>query len=70
MAGHWEQRNVDWWETNVINCSLCGQMIPRDILVVDEGGEKRLFCGPECERLYHEYWLPKYGRARKDASSS
>jgi ribosomal protein L24E len=70
MAGHWEQRNVDWWETNVINCSLCGQMIPRDILVVDQGGEKWLFCGPECERLYHEYWLPKYGRAQKDASSS
>lgn len=59
--GGWEKRNVSWWETNVINCSLCGQMIPRDIWVVDEDGQKRLFCGPECERLYREYWLPKYG---------
>jgi ribosomal protein L24E len=59
--GHWEKRNVEWWETNVINCSLCGQMIPRDIWVVEEDGEKRLFCSEECERLYREYWLPKYG---------
>ena len=59
--GRWEKRNVSWWETNVINCSLCGQMIPRDIWVVEEDGQKRLFCGPECERLYREYWLPKYG---------
>ena len=68
--GRWEKRNVSWWETNVINCSLCGQMIPRDIWVVDEGGERRLFCSPECERLYREYWLPKYGAQREAGTPS
>ena len=58
MGGHWEQRTVDWWETNVINCSLCGQMIPREVWVSDEGLR---FCGERCEGLYRSYWLPRYG---------
>ena len=61
MAGRWARRDADWWETTVVNCSLCGQMIPRDAWLVEEGGEARVFCGPECERLYRDYWLPKYG---------
>jgi len=69
-VGGWEKRNVSWWETNVINCSLCGQMIPRDIWVVEEDGQKRLFCGPECERLYREYWLPKYGAQQEAKPAS
>jgi len=67
MAGHWEQRNADWWDTSVLNCSLCGQMIPRDIWVVEAASETRLFCGPDCERLYQDYWLPKYGATQRDA---
>ena len=67
--GHWEKRNVEWWETNVINCSLCGQMIPRDIWVLEEAGERRLFCSEQCERLYRDYWLPTYGDSQKSHSS-
>ena len=67
MAGRWARRETDWWETNVLNCSLCGQMIPRDAWLVEEAGETRVFCGPECERLYRDYWLPKYGPTRSAA---
>ena len=49
--GHWENRNVEWRETGVINCSLCGQMIPCDIWVVEEAGVRRPLCGEEGERL-------------------
>jgi hypothetical protein len=68
MKGRWEPHHVEWWETNVINCSLCGQMIPRDLWVVEEGGDRRVFCGPDCEDLYRTYWLPKYGEIRKNPS--
>src|SRR5262249_27689953 len=57
VAG-WQARAVSWWETNVANCSLCGQMIPRDVWVSDEG---LIFCSPACERLYRSYWVPTYG---------
>ena len=57
MAG-WRAREVSWWETNVANCSLCGQMIPRDLWVSDEG---LIFCDAACEGLYRSYWVPTYG---------
>jgi hypothetical protein len=49
---------VAWWETNVIHCAFCGQMIPRDVWRSDEGLG---FCNTECEGLYRTYWVPKYG---------
>jgi hypothetical protein len=58
---HWERREHAWWETNVVNCSLCGQMIPRDIWLSDAGLE---FCSAECEQLYRRYWEPTYGPRR------
>jgi hypothetical protein len=58
---HWQKRVISWWETSVVNCSLCGQMIPRDIWVSEEGLE---FCGADCEQLYHRYWVPTYGPRR------
>jgi hypothetical protein len=57
-VGHWERRDVAWWETNVIHCAFCGQMIPRDVWRSDEGLG---FCNTECEGLYRTYWVPKYG---------
>ena len=56
--GEWVTRTVPWWETNVVHCALCGQMIPKAVWVSEEGLE---FCGAACERLYHDYWIPRYG---------
>ena len=55
---YWQVRETAWWETNVINCALCGQMIPRAVWVSEEGLS---FCGPACEKLYRTYWLPTHG---------
>jgi len=30
--------------------------------VVMEDGEELVFCQPNCERLYRDYWLPRYGK--------
>jgi hypothetical protein len=37
--------------------------------VVEEAGERRLFCSEQCERLYRDYWLPTYGDSREPRSS-
>jgi hypothetical protein len=42
----------------VVNCALCGQMIPRQVWVSDDGLE---FCGTACEELYRSYWVPRRG---------
>jgi hypothetical protein len=61
--GRWQEMNLPWYETNILNCSLCGKMIPHRIWVVEmDGGEKKEFCSPECEQLYKEYWLPTHAK--------
>jgi hypothetical protein len=59
--GRWKETNLPWYETNILNCSLCGRMIPHRIWVVEMEGEEKEFCSPECEELYGEYWLPTHG---------
>ena len=61
QMGHWETLETTWWETNVTNCSFCGEMIPRQEWVSEVEGQKRVFCSPECEQLYLDYWVPKHG---------
>jgi hypothetical protein len=60
-VGHWESLETPWWETNIVNCSFCGQMIPRREWVSEHDGRRRVFCGPECEGLYVDYWIPRHG---------
>ncbi|MBV7338537.1 hypothetical protein KFU94_62015 [Chloroflexi bacterium TSY] len=59
--GQWETLETTWWETNVVNCSFCGEMIPRREWVSEIEGQRRVFCQPECEQLYLDYWVPKHG---------
>lgn len=47
---HWEQINKPWYEVKIINCTLCGRMIPRSLWVVEEP-ERRIFCSEKCELL-------------------
>jgi ribosomal protein L24E len=62
--GHWKKIDTQWHETSVINCELCGQMVPRDVWIATVEGDGKTFCNPECERVYRDYWLPKYGKKR------
>lgn len=58
-AGHWEKLNRSWWDPKVANCEMCGQMIPRDVWLSDDGHS---FCSVECDELYRSFWLPRYGK--------
>lgn len=59
----WQDRGRanDYMDTSSIRCTLCGKSIPRKAWVVERGAQELLFCAPDCERLYDDYWLPRYG---------
>ena len=59
--GQWEQLDTVWWDTNVVNCMFCGEMMPQRQWVSELGGQRRVFHSPECEQLYLDYWVPKHG---------
>ena len=63
--GYWEDLERVWWDTNVVNCSFCGQMIPKRRWVAEVGGEVRSFCSLDCEQLYFSYWVPKHGHGMR-----
>ncbi len=50
--GHWEALEGDWWDPGIINCEMCGQMIPRDVWVAADGLR---VCSHQCDRLYRSY---------------
>ena len=60
--GRWEENTAKWFEQTMIYCDFCGRIIPKNLWVVEEGGERLVFCDPDCERLYNDYWLPSRDR--------
>lgn len=58
--GYWEENSAKWYEQKMVYCTLCGRIIPKMLWIAEEGGEKKIFCGPDCEKLYQEYWLPAH----------
>ena len=58
-GGTWERLTGDWWQTDVTNCELCGQVIPRDMW---RSGDGHGFCSQDCDERYRTYWLPRYGQ--------
>ena len=56
--GRWEENTAQWYEQTMVYCTLCGKIIPKNFWVVEEGGEKLVFCDSDCEQLYRDYWLP------------
>lgn len=60
--------DADWVElprqlyvTTICHCDLCGKMVARRFLRQYHDGHPKRFCDAECARLWHEYWLPRYG---------
>lgn len=51
--------------TTVCHCDFCGKMVARRYLRQVHEGEAKRFCDAECARLWHEYWLPRYGGQAK-----
>lgn len=60
QMGFWRQKKDVWYEIKVVNCQLCGQMIPKNMWISEIEAREIVFCSPECENMYREYWLPRY----------
>jgi hypothetical protein len=58
----WKDLDISWHDTSLIHCELCGQLIPKTAWVATVDGTEHTFCSPDCEKLYIEYWLPRYGQ--------
>jgi hypothetical protein len=62
----WVELESRWYDTDTVQCDVCGRMLPRRAWTFDGGAGALGSCGPECEELYHSYVLPTYGiRARR-----
>ncbi len=57
----WQELDQAWHETNVVHCQVCGKLIPRRAWIFDGGAGPLTACGPQCQQLYEDYWLPTYG---------
>jgi ribosomal protein S26 len=61
--GEWAERGraLDYFHSQSVHCATCGKTIPRRAWVVEEQQRELVFCHPDCERIYRDYWLPRYG---------
>ena len=61
--GNWADRGQanDYFQEQNVHCFACGKMIPRRAWTVIKDGEELLFCEPDCERIYDDYCVPRYG---------
>lgn len=64
--GEWEPIEPQVWETVVIPCRCCGQVVAKRLWKVEVEGEAMRFCGPTCEELYRTYVLSQ----REDDATS
>ena len=54
-TGTWRTLSPQVWETVVVPCDCCGQVVAKRLWEVEVAGEERRFCSPECEQLYRDY---------------
>ena len=57
----WEPISDALYATENQRCDLCGKMMVKRLWRVEHEGRAYKFCDGECERFWHEYWLPRYG---------
>jgi ribosomal protein L24E len=61
-GGEWVELPRQPYLTTVCHCDFCGKMVARRYLRQHHDGRSLRFCNGECAKLWHEYWLPRYGR--------
>jgi len=61
-VGEWRTLEVDWARPAQDACRLCGRPLFGRVWSAEAEGETADFCDPDCEKVFHEYWLPRYGR--------
>jgi len=62
-SGQWEPIPQSLTTTQVHHCDVCGKMLVRRMWRVEYQDRKLGFCDEPCERMWFEYWLPRYGDA-------
>lgn len=55
--GAWRRNPAKWYEQTMVYCELCGRVIPKNFWVVEEDSRDLIFCDPDCEALYRDYWV-------------
>lgn len=59
--GEWRMLAGDWSRPVSVACQLCGRPLFGRVWSAEVDGAQANFCGPDCETLLHEYWLPQHG---------
>ena len=59
--GEWRTLERDWSRPPQVSCRLCGRPLFGRVWSAPVEGANADFCDPGCERLFHEYWLPRHG---------
>jgi hypothetical protein len=62
-VGEWRTLRLDPSSPAAVACRLCGRPLFGRVWSADAAGDPADFCDPDCETLFHEYWLPRYGEA-------
>jgi hypothetical protein len=58
--GQWAELPRHLYSTEMCHCDLCGKLVVRRYLALEEQGRSFRFCNEDCVRLWYEYWLPRY----------
>ena len=61
MSGRWVEFERSGRTRRVVNCAVCGRLIPRRAWVFDGGHGEIQACSESCEELYFSYVEPTYG---------
>jgi len=61
VSGHWQEFDRTWHDTTIVNCAVCGRLIPRRAWIFDAGAGEIQACSESCEELYRSYVEPTYG---------
>ena len=65
-VGEWKAGEISYLKANRAACALCGHPIAIRYWGAEVNGVEQTFCSPDHERLYHDYWLPRYGAKAKE----
>jgi hypothetical protein len=60
-VAEWRTLSLDWARPASVACRLCGRPLFGRVWSAEVEGGSADFCDPECETLFVEYWLPRYG---------
>jgi hypothetical protein len=61
VSGRWVELEREWQDSTLVNCEVCGRLIPRRAWVFGVAGGELEACSEACEELYVSYVEPTHG---------